>query len=274
MALSLIVSLLVQLGLIVAGMKVRVGDKWRGIIVGSLLIVLVMWAIFVNDTGFFYSIFPLKYGFLVFNAVPFVFAAMIGLMVYGKRQVKFFKLSLFLLLLLGINNFYYGSAVRLPFACGDDWADGCCLQTTEFTCVPAAAATLLLKNGVKTTEGDMAKLCLTNTRGSSFWTLYYAMREKLGRDDGTVVFSAMSFDACMQLNSPAIVSVKLTDAVHARDHRYKDEWGWLLNTPHAVVFLGKADGGKVAIADPKIGVELWDEQGLRELWNHKVISIH
>jgi hypothetical protein len=46
--------------------------------------------------------------------------------------------------------------------CGEHWDRlGTCLQTTRYTCSPAAAATLLRKYDIDATEQEMAELCLT-----------------------------------------------------------------------------------------------------------------
>jgi hypothetical protein len=46
------------------------------------------------------------------------------------------------------------------------WKDDVCLQSTGFTCTPAAAATLLKVYGINTTESDMANRCSTSRSGT------------------------------------------------------------------------------------------------------------
>lgn len=46
-------------------------------------------------------------------------------------------------------------------------SDGICLQSTGYTCAPAALATYLYGRGIRTTEAEMARLCGTTSLGTS-----------------------------------------------------------------------------------------------------------
>jgi len=62
--------------------------------------------------------------------------------------------------------------------CENHWDKlGTCLQTTRYTCSPAAAATLLRKHGIESTEQEMAELCLTR-HGTSWQGLYRGLKLK------------------------------------------------------------------------------------------------
>ena len=56
---------------------------------------------------------------------------------------------------------YAAALVRLDRMRGVLAADGVCLQTTDYSCAPAAAVALLHMRGVAATEREMAALCRT-----------------------------------------------------------------------------------------------------------------
>ena len=60
----------------------------------------------------------------------------------------------------------------------DMWEGNICLQTSQVSCTPAAAATLLAAHGIKTTEEEMALLCLTNREGTPMQGLYRGLKLK------------------------------------------------------------------------------------------------
>ncbi len=149
----------------------------------------------------------------------------------------------------------------------DLWSDDACLQTTESTCAPAAAATLLRLSGITADEATLARWCLTSQAGTTHWGLWRGLRALSDGTPWAVRAGDPGVDAVLA-GPPAIVSVVLTKDLDRRDPRYRKEWGWILGQPHAVVYLGPGSKpGLVRIADPKVGVEEWDESGLRELWN-------
>src|SRR5204862_2009719 len=66
---------------------------------------------------------------------------------------------------------------KMP-AVGEKWQDGVCRQTSQATCGPAAAATLLQVNNIAATEAEMAELCLTTSKGTSMLGLYRGLKIK------------------------------------------------------------------------------------------------
>ena len=59
------------------------------------------------------------------------------------------------------------------------WKDNVCLQSTGFTCTPAAAATLLKVHGVDTSESEMAAACATTRSGTHVLGLARGLASKL-----------------------------------------------------------------------------------------------
>lgn len=58
-------------------------------------------------------------------------------------------------------------------------ASGHCRQTTGYTCVPASCVAVLAWWGINTTEGEMARLCLTSSWGTSTFNAYRGLTLKL-----------------------------------------------------------------------------------------------
>lgn len=152
----------------------------------------------------------------------------------------------------------------------DTWEGVCCLQSTDSTCAPAAAATLLHLYGITSREDTLARDCLTTDHGTSRWGLWRGLR--LATADSVYRVRASDGDLEMVMaHLPAIISVVLTKKQNEFDPRYAREWGWVIGQPHAVVLLGRGDrADTIRIADPKMGVEAWDESGVRALWNRQI----
>ena len=152
------------------------------------------------------------------------------------------------------------------------------LQTHPATCSAAAAATLLRDRGVGGyTEREMARLCLTGERGTPPLGVYrglFLAAEAAG-SPLRPVFHRLTVQELRERPDllPAVVSVRLTDALDAREPRYRREWGWLLNVTHSVVLFRFTGGGRVEVGDPGAGREMWSVRGLEELWVGDVLSL-
>ena len=152
------------------------------------------------------------------------------------------------------------------------------LQTHPATCSAAAAATLLRARGVGGyTEKEMARLCLTGERGTPLLGVYrglYLAAEASG-SPLRPVFHRLTVDRLRARPEllPAVVSVRLTDELDAREPRYRREWGWLLGVTHSVVLFRFTGSGRVEVGDPGAGREMWSVEGLEELWVGDVLSL-
>jgi hypothetical protein len=85
-------------------------------------------------------------------------------------------------------------------------ADGVCLQTSDYTCGPAAAAALLHWYGISATEREMAELCGTRAGfgGTSECGLMRGLRRKLA-GDGRPWIRRCSYE---ELTAPSLVSLR------------------------------------------------------------------
>jgi hypothetical protein len=85
-------------------------------------------------------------------------------------------------------------------------ADGICLQTSEYTCGPAAAVALLHWYGIASSEREMARLCATRPGfgGTSECGLMRGLRLKLG-NDGLPWIRRCSYE---ELTAPSLVTLR------------------------------------------------------------------
>lgn len=152
--------------------------------------------------------------------------------------------------------------------CGSQWDKlGTCLQTTEQSCSPAAAATLLKKHGIAASEREMAALCLTR-RGTTWQGLYRGLKLKTqGTPWDVEVFQCDADDLARHSGAPLLISVGL-DRNSLRDTDYTRELGWIRGVSHSVVLERFTSGGIAVIADPsqEMTREHWDADMLRTLW--------
>jgi hypothetical protein len=154
------------------------------------------------------------------------------------------------------------------------WVNRVCLQTSQATCSPAAAATLLKYRGIDTIEEEMARLCLTRKNGTYLHGLYRGLRIKTqGTGFRVLVRSTDLARLRSEVDLPVILNVMLTEAVHRRDPRYAKDWGWRVDVPHTVVVFRFTDDGRVRIGDPGVGREHWDLQALRDLWHGEYVCL-
>ncbi|HUG17664.1 MAG TPA: cysteine peptidase family C39 domain-containing protein [Planctomycetaceae bacterium] len=157
--------------------------------------------------------------------------------------------------------------------CNDAWDDFVCRQTSETSCSAAAAATLLRLHGIVSTEQEMAELCLTQSRGTSWQGLYRGLCLKtIGTDLEVEVLSCSARDLVVLNKSPLILVVGIPKGV-AVDPIYTEEYQWGVGDLHSVVFLGFERDGSARIADPEVGVETWSWEDLNVLVRGRAIRL-
>jgi len=151
--------------------------------------------------------------------------------------------------------------------CSERWtAGGECIQTTQFTCSPASAATLLRMHGIEATEREMAELCLTR-HGTSWLGLYRGLKLKTQGTKWDVQMVRCSANEVGQfLDRPLIADVGLEES-QRMDSAFREELGWLPGARHTVILSGIARR-HVSVIDPAphIGREEWDGRTLQLLW--------
>jgi hypothetical protein len=114
--------------------------------------------------------------------------------------------------------------------------EGICLQSTGYSCAPAAAATLLHRYGVKATEDEMATLCVTRgggirSAGTSDAGILRGLRHKL-QERGTAMISTPAYE---ELPVPCLVPIRISPSLG-----------------HCILITG-VDPDQVTVIDPLYG---------------------
>jgi hypothetical protein len=152
--------------------------------------------------------------------------------------------------------------------CGDRWDKlGTCLQTTPYTCSPAAAATLLKRHGIAASEQEMAELCLTR-RGTNWQGLYRGLALKTAGTPWEVQVCRVDAETLLRGKSgPMILSVGLERGASANGD-FTRELGWVPGVSHSVVLERVSSTGTATIADPASEMcrEQWDREMLATLY--------
>lgn len=125
----------------------------------------------------------------------------------------------------------------------DHWLQGVCLQTSESSCGPACAATLLRRIGRTTTEKEIAQASFTSRNGTENWYLARTLRAR-----GLKVQFVFEPDLNKPWPYPAIAGVRLP--------------GYYGNTGHFIAVLDRV-GDKYIIADPLEGKSIQSQSELR-----------
>lgn len=159
--------------------------------------------------------------------------------------------------------------------CDDRWDKlGTCIQTTNLTCSPACAATLLQAHGIRATEQEMAELCLTR-HGTSWQGLYRGLKLKTAGTPWDVeIVACRTGDLRRLADRPLILSVGLESGLPA-DTDFTREFGWVPGVNHSVVLTGFTSNGLAVIADPSLEMsrEQWDGPTLQVLWRGYAIRL-
>jgi Peptidase C39 family len=153
-----------------------------------------------------------------------------------------------------------------------DWM-GNCLQTTDYTCSAASAATLLKAHGIQSSEQEMAELCLTR-HGTSWQGLYRGLKLKTAGTMWEVQIVSCSRQDLAQLDGPMIISVGLESSA-SYDTEFTREFGWIPGVNHSVILHGFTRFGCAIIADPTqaLSREQWDDDTLKVLWRGYAVRL-
>jgi len=134
----------------------------------------------------------------------------------------------------------------------DRWSEGVCLQSSESSCGPASAATLLKVAGKSVTEREIAKESFTSRRGTENWYLIRVLRHH-----GLNVHYSIGEPNRLNFPLPSIVGVRL---------------GGKSGTGHYITILGKS-GDQFVVGDPLNRREELDEAQLKDRYYFTGFSI-
>ena len=134
----------------------------------------------------------------------------------------------------------------------DRWSGSVCLQSSESSCGPASAATLLKYLGKPASESQIAQESFTSRRGTENWYLIRTIRRH-----GLDAKYSNSKPGDAEFSPPAIVGVRL---------------GGQTGAGHFIAVLGK-EGDKFSIGDPLVGREEATEAELLNRYHFTGFSI-
>lgn len=170
---------------------------------------------------------------------------------------------------------------QTPPACEDVWVDAeppipyrICLQTTDFTCSAAAVATILDSLGIKTTESEMAKLCLTKN-GTTWLAMYHGLSIKLLGTSYRPRFFEGSINDLAELTRehPVLLCCELSEETAAVMPGYREDGGWILGVKHSVVCFA-VSGNTFYIGDPsQKRMEKWSRKDMIALWSGTGLTV-
>lgn len=90
---------------------------------------------------------------------------------------------------------------------------GICMQTTDYTCAPAACATMLAGFGVRTTEKEMTVLCATQTIGTGYVNIMRGLRLRLAAEKYEPRLARFSWDGLKAVPKPFVAKIVLSAVV-------------------------------------------------------------
>jgi hypothetical protein len=273
--LGLIIIYAFSAALVLAGLKVaRSAPKWATI----LLAIVTLGLMFYSGTSWHDNLrlaeaLPLTNLIVVGDVLPMEGGLLVGLawpLIQGGRRRRLVVIVPLVCICLYQAN--WPLFARTP-AVGDKWRDGVCRQTSPATCGPAAAATLLQANSISATEGEMAQLCLTTSKGTSLLGLYRGLKIKT-RDTAWDVrtFVGTRQELAAMIKGPVILSVGLETGANV-DPRYAKSWGWIPGVSHTVVLFHFDGDDRIEVGDPAVGRESWSLDDLDALWHGEAIYL-
>lgn len=152
------------------------------------------------------------------------------------------------ILLMGLLVPYLKPIVRPPHwsQFQDRWSEDVCLQTSESSCGPACAASLLRRAGKAFTEEQIARASFTSRSGTENWYLARTLNK-----NGLRVQFAIQAEIDKPWPFPAIAGVRLRGSG---------------NSGHFITVLDRV-GGKYVIGDPLEGKIVQSQSDLRDTYD-------
>lgn len=246
----------------------------RGLVGVAIVLVVAGYTLLLADSPALVKLVPLTNVIIYGNFIPLICAMLAGTLFTDKAVPAWRRIPV-----AGILGILAVAAILYPIAGRkvrtlNDVIEGVCIQTSEATCSPAAAVTVLLAHGIPATEEDMTRLCLTTEEGTRLTGLYRGLRMKCAGTPFRVSVCKADLEWLRtKAIPPAILSVALSKEISLREPKYKSKWGWTEGVAHSVVFLGFTNDTTVIVADPSYGREPWNISGIQDLWTGQVVQL-
>ncbi len=236
-----------------------------------VLLLTIAYIVFLWDHAVLTRFIPWSNVILLGNWFP-VGAAILSGIACGRLQDYPARRAVTAVTMLAVGGLgLFWPLLGFPPECRDEWQGQNCLQTSQTSCMAAAAATVLKHYGVESSEQEMAHLCFTR-KGTNWLGLYHGIAVKLQPVQlGPVLFDG-KLEQLLAHDGPQIISCGISDEVARKYPHYKADWGWIPGVKHAVVLL-RAEDDWLYIADPAVGLETWAMDDLRILWDGRGLRV-
>lgn len=232
-------------------------SKWlgNGLAVGALLSIFV-YALYVQDGLALGRLLPVTNLIILGNWLPLAVGTIAGV-AWNRFTMPPVRraLSVFLPVVVSLWAVYGFLLDPIP-SCGNVWRDGVNIQTTDVTCSPASAATLLRSYGIAASEEEMAELCLTTRRGTYLHGIYRGLKIKTAGTEWDVELFGASIDELKRMNAPAILTLHV-EGESEGTQRTGFLGTWEMGQAHSVVLMEIAPNDYAVVGDPEVGRQLW-----------------
>lgn len=216
---------------------------------------------------------PLSNVIILGNWLPLFCSAIAGVSAGDPARPRWARTSV-AVVVLGIGSYSLihplvgGNPVNRSTARG--WVH---MQSTDVSCAPAAAATLLAWHDLPATEKELADLSLTRSQGTLWSGTYRGLKRKTAGTHLDVEVINGTVDDLRRLGGPFLLHVGLqTSGSAAAPARYTDREGWIPGRAHAVVLV-RFDGDRVQVVEPAVGKQWWPVEDLRWLWHGRAMRL-
>ncbi len=252
----------------------KLGIKTRTWLVGIVIVLTILFRVYYFDSTLILKLLPFDNTIIYGNFTVPLAAIACGIFYYSRNIPLWRRLILIVFIMaMAIRPTFLQLVAEKPET-HNIWKDGVCLQSTNSTCGAASAATLLNYYAIEASENEMVEKCLTSSNGSFKHGIYRGLRKKIN-DTGFVVEAGSCSLSQLQneVKLPAVIIVKLTKEISIKEPRYSQVWGWRVDVPHVILVTDFTENAKVLVADPARGREVWDIEGLKDLWQGEYITL-
>jgi len=243
----------------------RTSRRASALVGGLATLVLVVYALWLNDNPVLTHILPVA-NLLLWGNLQLPAAALLGGVAWSSLKSPLWQRVLLVLSLVAMGFWREaGPLIGHPPPIGPArWTHGICRQTSTSSCSAAAAATLLGIYGIKTSEAEMIRCCLTHVEGTSTLGLYRGLKLKTAGTKWTVWADTPGTESLDRWPLPAVITVSLPGLAPG-----------LLGSGvgHSIVVLRVNDDGKFDIADPFAGRQVWSRQQLIAAYGGDVMAL-
>lgn len=230
---------------------------WGAAVCLAVMLALTRW---VPSLEFVFPFSVLVSGRSEFGVLAFDSTLLIGSLI-GKVERRLLKFLLLFLMLLAsgkqISEFVLPTLQEASLRALKTTVDGqgVCIQSTGYTCAPAAAVTVLRSFGIQAEEGDLAVRAKTTSSGTMLDLLSNAIFEAYSDQGITSEYRTFKTLDELQRAGPTLASVKFGP--------FED---------HCVAVLSM-HSNQVNVADPLCGMRILPREEFLSIWRYSGVVI-